>query len=208
MAPSSPSPSPRCHTGGFTATNSYLLEGPEGAILVDAAEGAAAWLRSLGVQPAALLLTHLHFDHVVDAARIAADFGCPVHAFSPFSREATLEALFEAHGMPLPPVTPFMVNHRVADGDLIEVAGLRIHALHVPGRSPDSLAFHVPEASLVFSGDTLMQGTIGRTDFPGGGFEMLVNAIRTRLLTLPAATRVFPGHGDPTGIDHEAPAFA
>ena len=82
----------RIHTGGFTFTNGYLLTGPGGNVAMDAPDGMADWLDRLGVKLDALLLTHWHFDHVVDAARLAREHGCPIYAWGPSTAETRLEA--------------------------------------------------------------------------------------------------------------------
>lgn len=87
------------------------------------------------------------------------------------------------------------------DGDRLLFAGEEVEVRHTPGHSPGGLAFVVED--MVFSGDALFAGAIGRTDFPGGDFGQLLESIVTRLLTLPPDTRVFPGHGPPTTIDLE-----
>ena len=83
-------------TGGIAQTNGYLVKLAGGTILVDAPEGVAGWLKRLGVKVEALLLTHQHFDHVLDAAAVVADHGCKAYAWSPLSKDLTLEALFGA----------------------------------------------------------------------------------------------------------------
>jgi glyoxylase-like metal-dependent hydrolase (beta-lactamase superfamily II) len=89
------------------------------------------------------------------------------------------------------------------DQSVLEFAGLRLRALHVPGHSPGSCAFHHAESGTLFGGDALFAGSVGRTDFPGCSFEQLEKSIRTRMYTLPDATRVLPGHGPATTVGRE-----
>lgn len=190
-------------TGGIAATNGYLLQTENGSLVVDAPEGMADWLRGQGARVDALLLTHQHFDHVMDAAAIREEHGCPVCAFAPFSRELTLEALFGmATGMAVM-VPEFPVDEVLEGREMLEACGLSWRLLHVPGHSPDSVCFLEQAHGILLGGDVLFLDGVGRTDFPGGSTEMLITGIQEKLLPLPDETRVFPGHGDPTTIGRE-----
>jgi glyoxylase-like metal-dependent hydrolase (beta-lactamase superfamily II) len=163
----------------------------------------AEWLRDAGVKVDALLLTHQHFDHVVDAARIQQEHGARLFAFAPYSRALTLEQLMEmATGMPVK-VAPFRVDEIIEGATHVEVAGERFALQHIPGHSPDSVVFYHADGGLAFSGDVLFAGSIGRTDFPGGSMELLVDGIHRKLFTLPDVTRILPGHGPETTVGEE-----
>lgn len=190
-------------TGGIAQTNGYLLSLPGGSLLFDAPEGIAAWLAKRGEKVAALLLTHQHFDHVLDAAAVAQSHGCPVYAWSALSKELTLEALYGAVTGSSFSVPEFTVTHILAGLAEIQLLGQKIELLHVPGHSPDSLCFHLPDQKKLFGGDVLFLDGIGRTDFPGGSFQQLVNGIETKLWPLPDDTRVLPGHGPGTTLGRE-----
>ena len=190
-------------TGGIAQTNGWILETPAGFLLFDAPEGVADWLEKRQIKPLALLLTHQHFDHVDDAAEVKVKFKCPIYAFSAYSKSLTLEELYgmvSGNSMSIP---PYQVDHVLEGKDSLEVAGLSFALKHVPGHSPDSLCYHLPTEELLFGGDVLFAGSIGRTDFPGGSARQLINGIRDKLLVLPDATRVFPGHGPETSIGEE-----
>jgi hydroxyacylglutathione hydrolase len=190
-------------TGGIAATNGYLLQTQNGALVVDAPERMCEWLERQNVKVGALLLTHQHFDHVMDAAAIKEAFGCPIYAFAPFSRDLTLESLFGiATGMPVM-VREFGVDEILSGKESITVCGLDWHLLHVPGHSPDSVCFYHEPSALLFGGDVLFLDGVGRTDFPGGSMEQLISGIQGKLLPLPDETRVYPGHGDDTTIGRE-----
>lgn len=191
------------YTGGIAATNAHLLRLPGGVILVDAPEGAAAWLSRQKARVDVLLLTHQHFDHVLDAAAIRAEHGCRVCSFAPFSRELTLERLFGMMTGSSFDVPAFDVDELLEGKDTLEAAGETWRLYHVPGHSPDSVCFHLEREKLLFSGDTLIAGGLCRTDFPGGSHPLLVGGIVSKLLPLPDATRVFPGHGEDTTIGRE-----
>lgn len=190
-------------TGGIAQTNGYLFTLPGGTVLVDAPEGVAAWLKKRGVKVDALLLTHQHFDHVLDAAAVRSEHGCTVHAWAPLSKDLTLEVLFGAVTGSSYSVPEFIVDEVLAGQSETRVAGERWELFHVPGHSPDSLCFYLPGEKLLFGGDVLFLDGVGRTDFPGGSFEQLVVGIETKLWPLPEDTKVYPGHGPATSIGRE-----
>jgi glyoxylase-like metal-dependent hydrolase (beta-lactamase superfamily II) len=190
-------------TGGIAQTNGYLVKLPGGTLLVDAPEGVAAWLKRRGVKVDVLLLTHQHFDHVLGVAEVVADHGCKVFAWALLSKDLTLETLFGAvTGMGYA-VAEFTVDEVLEGRTEIEVCGERLPLFHVPGHSPDSVCFYLPERGLLFGGDVLFLDGVGRTDFPGGSFQQLAAGIEKNLWPLPDATVVYPGHGDDTTIGRE-----
>lgn len=190
-------------TGGIAQTNGYLVKLPGGTLLVDAPEGVAAWLKRRGVKVDVLLLTHQHFDHVLGVAEVVADHGCRVFAWAPLSKDLTLETLFGAvTGMGYA-VAEFTVDEVLEGRPEIEVCGEKVPLFHVPGHSPDSVCFYLPERGLLFGGDVLFLDGVGRTDFPGGSFQQLAAGIEKNLWPLPDATVIYPGHGDDTTIGRE-----
>jgi glyoxylase-like metal-dependent hydrolase (beta-lactamase superfamily II) len=172
------------YTGGIAATNGHLLSLPGGTVLVDAPDGIAAWLKKQNLRVDVLLLTHQHFDHVLDAAAVKAQHGCRVYAFAPFSRDLTLERLYGAVTGSSFSVPEFEVDEVLEGQSTLE-------------------ALHLATKNLLFGGDVLFLDGVGRTDFPGGSTQLLLTGIETKLFKLPDATRVFPGHGDDTTIGRE-----
>lgn len=192
-----------CYTGGSAMTNGYYIESPTGGVAVDAPEGFADWLRRHGKKVDLLLLTHQHYDHIMDAALIQREFGAHVCAFAAFSRDLTLADLIEmATGVPLK-VEPFKVDELLEGKSELDAVGMKWHIAHIPGHSPDSITFYNGAENLLFAGDVLFMGSIGRTDFPGGDGEGLVRGIHEKLLILSDDTRVLPGHGGATTIGRE-----
>lgn len=183
------------HTGGFTATNGYSFGAAKGVVAVDAPEGMTEFLQASGVRPTVLFLTHSHFDHVVEAGRMVAEFGCAVAAWGPSTAEDRLEKLLASYLGRWVSVDPYPVDLPLAGRAEVELAGDRFLLRHVPGHSADSLVLISEEARVIFSGDTVMDGGIGRTDFPRGDYDLLVSGIREKVLNLPGDYRIFPGHG-------------
>lgn len=189
-------------TGGFTQTNGYLVETPDGNFVIDAPEGVADWLTNKGVRVDDVLLTHQHYDHVLDAAALKTA-GARLHAFAPYSRELTLETAARAWGMPIS-VVPYEIDSLFDMTNPLRLAGMEIVLAHVPGHATDSVTFYCAGAGVVFSGDTVFAGSIGRTDLPGGDTKQLLDGIDRHLLTLPGETQVLSGHGSATTIAREA----
>ncbi len=180
-------------------TNGYLVESAEGNFLVDAPAGIAEWVAERGVRVDALYLTHQHYDHVEDVAALQKS-GVKVLAWAEYSKELTLESYGSSWG--LPEVTPFRIDRLIAAGEQ-QLFGKTVNVGHVPGHSPDSVSFYVEEAGVVFAGDALFAGSVGRCDLPGGDFELLLEGIRRELLSLPDETEVLSGHGPATRIGRE-----
>ncbi|MEZ5304209.1 MAG: MBL fold metallo-hydrolase [Verrucomicrobiales bacterium] len=142
------------YTGGIAATNAYLVEAPDGPILIDAPGGCADWIRSRGASVKALLLTHQHFDHCLDAAQIADDHGCKVFSHSQLSISLTLEEFFGALGGSFA-VRPFSAVE-IGGDERLTAGGLAFELIYLPGHSQDSLCFYHRESGTLFAGDTLM----------------------------------------------------
>jgi len=194
---------PETYTGGIVETNAHLIRLSGGILLVDAPEGVAAWLKAKNIKVDALLLTHQHFDHVLDAAAVQVAHGCTIHAWSDFSRDLTLERFFGAMAGSAFSVPEFTVDVLLSETQTLSLGGCEWQLYHVPGHSVDSVCFWQKEHELLFSGDVIFRDSLGRTDFPGGSFQQLVNGIQEKLWALPDTTQVYPGHGPATSIGRE-----
>jgi len=191
------------YTGGIAQTNGWLLQTAAGAIAVDAPDGFAAWLAQQKVKITALLITHQHFDHVQDAARIRREHGAHVYAYAAFSRELTLEALFGFATGTRFEIEAFQVDTLLDGKSEIEAGGLRWKLEHIPGHASDSIVFINQENHIAFSGDVIFQDSIGRCDFPGGDMDLLLEGIAEKILPLPDNTILYPGHGAETTVGRE-----
>jgi len=188
-------------TGGIFETNCFYL--PESRILVDAPQEAAAWLERNGHRVELLLLTHGHIDHVLDAALIQKTHGCRV-AYHPETEPMVTDPAFFTRlgfGWKVEPITPDIHLSETLER---KFQGLTFQILETPGHCPGSLCFHLREHHLLFGGDVLFAGGVGRWDLPGGNRDILFKAIREKLYTLPAETTVLPGHGPATKIGVES----
>lgn len=151
-----------------------------------------------------LINTHLHVDHVAGDQYVERTFGVPLSA-SPLDefladRVAEQAKMFHLNVNVSETVT---IGNPLNNGDKLMLGKYPIEVISVPGHSPGSIALNFPENGFVITGDALFRQSIGRTDLPGGNFNRLIESIRTRLLTLPATTVVFPGHGSRTTVEDE-----
>lgn len=190
-----------CFTGGVVNTHSYLVPLPEGNLLVDAPEGAAAHFANTPIS--LLVLTHGHFDHVMDAAKIARHHHCPVAMHSVTEALLADRTLFKRYGLQIE-IEPVKATQYLAEGKNQFLLGRSFEVLEVPGHCPGSICLYDQEREMLFGGDVLFAGGVGRWDLPGGDRDLLLKGIRTKLLSLPHQTIVLPGHGPETSIGVEA----
>ncbi len=149
-----------------------------------------------------IIITHAHIDHVGAVATLIDEYACPVlmHAEAePMLKQLPTQAMMMGLRFGKVPT----VDGYIEDEELLEVGGLRLRSLYTPGHAPGHLSFYLEDQSLVFSGDALFAGSVGRVDLPGGSMEVLLRSIEERLLTLPDETRVYSGHGPQTTIGDE-----
>jgi glyoxylase-like metal-dependent hydrolase (beta-lactamase superfamily II) len=179
----------------FEVENNVWLVGDDDQVLVvDAAHDATPVEEALGDRALLLIVsTHGHNDHINAAEVLAQRTGAPV-ALHP--DDAELWAAVYPHREP---------DRTLADGERLPVGDHRFTVIHTPGHSPGGVCLYDPDAGVLFSGDTLFQGGPGATGRSFSSFPTIIESIRSRLLTLPGATVVHPGHGDDTTIGAEAP---
>ncbi len=196
-------------TLGMVDTNAYIVgdRATGQAILIDPVDDAPLLLKTAadaGFEIALILATHAHFDHVLASAELKQLTGAPfvLHTeAAPMLRGLPEQGLM-FFGSPLPPAAePDRLI--TSESEIIELGAIRLQPLYTPGHAPGHLAFFMPSHKLVFSGDALFAGSIGRTDLPGGDTQLLLDSISKKLLTLDDDVRVLPGHGQPTTIGIE-----
>lgn len=149
-----------------------------------------------------ILLTHAHFDHVGGLTELKELTAAPiyVHAESQIMLEHA-PAAASMWGFTIDPVPP--PDNFVSEGNLIEIGELRASVMFTPGHAPGHVCYYIAEHNVLFDGDVLFQGSIGRTDLPGGDYELLMRNIREKLMVLPDETVVLSGHGAATTIGAE-----
>ena len=160
-----------------------------------------AQIERRGYHPKAILLTHGHFDHAGAAAQLAAHFQIPVYAYEK-ERETLSDPARNVSGM-MGKQEVYHADQYVKDEQQLAIAGFTIRVLFTPGHTSGGCCYYIPKEDVLFSGDTLFAGSVGRTDFPGGSMSAIVASIRGKLMVLPEQTAVYPGHMDCTTIEEE-----
>ncbi len=192
-------------------TNTYVVATEPGGlgVVIDAPPdppAVAELLARHGVTPVALLITHGHIDHVGGAGAVARDLGIAayVHPDDDFLTLDPVGQLRMLFGM-VPPgdYAPPEQRRRLTDGERLSFGGLELKVLHTPGHTPGHCCFLLPDEGILFSGDQLFAGSIGRTDLPGGDLRTLLASMRDKVLTLADDVQVLPGHGPATTIGRE-----
>lgn len=188
----------RAVVGPFAA-NAYLAacDRTGEALIVDPGDDVARVLGMCdpeGFRVVRIFCTHGHPDHVGGAAEAKATTGAPVSLHA--ADEPWIRAFPEMAGMHgLSPVDPPTLDRRHEDGETFQVGEQRARVVHTPGHSAGSCCLHFPDAGVVFTGDTLFSGSVGRTDLPGGDLDALIASIRDRIFTLGDEARFHAGHG-------------
>lgn len=190
--------------------NTYVawLEGHRDCLVVDPGlepDEILKFLEEQSLEPAAILITHGHSDHIAGNGELKERFpDCPIVIGRGDAPKLTnpalnLSAAFGAH-LVSPPADVLL-----DEGDTYNAAGFELEVREIPGHSSGHVVFiwHAGEPIVVFGGDVLFAGSIGRTDFPDGSFEDLSTNIHAKLFTLPDSTQVLPGHGPPTTVGQE-----
>jgi glyoxylase-like metal-dependent hydrolase (beta-lactamase superfamily II) len=189
---------------GRLQTNCYILQSDSMALVIDPGDEPGRILRFLddiAVKPSRIIATHTHFDHVlgVEAIRSALKIPFLIHRDDLSMLESMQSHVRQFMGFNVPP--PPKVDQFLNDGESITVGKDEVKVIHTPGHSPGSIS--LVGQGFVLAGDALFNQSIGRTDLPGGDFDLLVHSITQRLFSLDDDTIVYPGHGPETSIGDE-----
>lgn len=191
---------------GSVMTNCYLLMNKETSemLIVDPADqafGIEKRVEAMEAKPVAILLTHGHFDHMLAADELRRKYGCPIYAH--VKEKAVLEdPMLNLSGV-WESGTAVSADQYVKEGDQLELAGFQIQVLFTPGHTQGSCCYYFPEEGVLISGDTLFQGSCGRTDFPTSSVQDMLKSLKRLVDELPDDTAVYPGHNAPTTIADE-----
>lgn len=195
------------------ATNCYVIAPEPGgpAVVVDAPPDVEAVVGLLGQHDlflSALLVTHGHIDHAGGAGGVVHETGVSayLHPDDDFLASDPIRQVRSLFGFVPPGAEEWAPPERYVDlrhGQRLDIAGFSFEVRHTPGHTPGHCVFVVEDEGILFSGDQLFAGSIGRTDFPYGSFDDLMASMRTEVMTLPDETRVLPGHGPETTIGRE-----
>ncbi len=197
----------KIHTMKLNAlrTNTYYIinEETKETVVIDPAwdsKEITEYIDGNGLIPVAVLLTHGHFDHIHGVKRLQ-DRGVKVIAPEKEKEllgdeEMNLSKRFKR------PVT-VIPDETVKDGDVLKLAGEDIKVIETPGHTSGSVCFEIEDKNVIFTGDTLFRGTVGRTDVPTGDWETEIRSVKEKLFTLPDDIICYPGHGEPTVIELE-----
>ena len=191
---------------GPVYTNCYLLKNKETGELIivdpaDCPEKIEMKISLMNGKPVAILLTHGHFDHILAAQAVKEKYNIPIYACrqeEEMLREPSINmTVHYGQGCSIVP------DVFLEDLDVIRLAGFSVQMIHTPGHTKGSCCYYLKDEGVLFSGDTVFYGSVGRTDFPGGSDSQIINSIKTKLLVLPDETVVLPGHMDSTKIEFE-----
>ena len=191
---------------GIISTNCYLVinEETKQTVVIDPAACPSylmGHIKSEGLQVEAILLTHGHFDHIMGIGDLRKEFPVPVYA-----HEGDQETLLD-------PSLNLSISYTdgytfdgatyVRDGQTLELAGASFQVIHTPGHTPGGVCYYLENEKVLFSGDTLFQNSVGRTDFPNSSMSDLIRSLREKVMALPDDVKVYPGHMGETTIGHE-----
>ena len=193
---------------GPVSTNCYLIADPDSddaAVIDPAWDGHVilAEAQKRGWRIGQLWYTHAHFDHIGGAAEIAEALSpLPIVALHPLDHDLwQIQGGALLFGMRIDPGPKPMVD--LAHGQRLHLGSMTFEVRHTPGHTPGHCVFYCEQADMLFSGDLIFQGGVGRTDLPGGNWDVLVESIREQVYTLPEETRILSGHGEESTVGEE-----
>lgn len=191
---------------GMVSTDTWFIKHKEiGEMLIidpaDRADVIARQVAKMEGTPKAVLLTHGHFDHMMAAQDLREQYNIPIYALEE-EKELLANARTNLSGSWATACT-LEADHLLKDKEEIQLAGFDIQVLHTPGHTAGSCCYYIKEENILFSGDTLFAGSVGRTDFPTSSPKQMKESLKRLLNELPGETVVCPGHGEQTSIAYE-----
>ena len=191
---------------GPVYTNCYIAKNKETgeALIIDPADSPSKIelkVNAMGARPVAVLLTHGHFDHIMGVEAVREKYQIPVYACrqeEEMLREPSVN-MTDQMGKSCSILPDVFLD----DLQVFEAAGFSIQMIHTPGHTKGSCCYYLKEEGVLFSGDTLFCGSVGRTDFPGGSASQIRDSLHRLLAALPDDTSVYPGHDTSTTIGYE-----
>ena len=189
-------------------TNAYVWinEALSKCIVIDAPEGAFDWANEIAEEYnctlSGLILTHGHWDHILDGHRFAAK-KIPTYGHRDDADIFETPERMKRYSMPGLELLPVKISHWIKGGDVLDLLGDQLEIRHVPGHCPGNILVYSAREQLAIVGDVIFAGSIGRYDLPGGDFVVLEQSIKTQIYTLPDETRLYTGHGPSTTVGQE-----
>ena len=189
-------------------TNAIALLEPElrECVIIDAPLDAYSWSTQLAEQHdcriVALILTHGHWDHILDAHKFA-DAGIPTYGHAADADMFKDPAKMASYAIPGVEMLPVPINNWIQGGQALELLGQTLEIRHVPGHCPGNVLVYLEDESAAIVGDAIFAGSVGRYDLPGGDFKQLEHSIKTQIYSLPENTIIYPGHGSTTTVSRE-----
>lgn len=187
---------------GMISTNCYMVihEETNEAIVIDPAYHPKKMLdyaKENDIEVKAILLTHGHFDHIMGIDAFLEEYNIPVYV-----HEGDKETMNDPR-LNLSGNYKFSNSIYLKDGDILSLIGMDFKVIHTPGHTPGCVCYYLEEEKVLFSGDTLFEMSVGRTDFPNSSTKDLINSVREKLFVLPDDVLVYPGHMGETSIGYE-----
>ncbi len=202
----------KCIVVGPVQTNCWIAyekdentRGAKDCVIIDPgddAEKIISLIDEKNLEPAAILLTHGHFDHIGAARDIKDRYHVKIYAALEEKETLSNPAVNLSVQMTGEALT-IEADEWLEDGREVDIMGQSVRCLLTPGHTVGGMSFYFPKSGALFSGDTLFAQSVGRTDFPGGSMGVLIRSIREKLFLLPDYVRVYPGHGPTTSIKDE-----
>lgn len=189
-------------------TNAIALIEPEQkeCVIIDAPAEAFDWATEVaeghGCKIVALILTHGHWDHILDGWKFAKQ-GIPTYGHAEDKLMFAEPSRMANYAMPGLEFEPVRIDHWIEQGQKLNLLGTEMEIRHVPGHCPGNILVYLEDEAIAMVGDAIFAGSIGRYDLPGGDFSVLEGSIREQIYSLPDATKIYPGHGPTTTVAAE-----